>query len=79
VSSSKLRRPNLRAGAPRLSRKPFVIVTTYRYTFNPKWEALLKSNSLTYFHSKEMHHTRVNTGVGTMTKFGFMNGSRRDS
>jgi hypothetical protein len=67
--------------AKRLSRKPFVIVTTYIdesgtrndaqhiilggwvgrwgqwYTFNPKWEALLKSNSLTYFLSKEMHHS----------------------
>jgi hypothetical protein len=29
VSSSKIGRPNPRAGAPRLSRKPFVIVGTY--------------------------------------------------
>jgi len=29
VSFSKLGRPNPRAGTPRLSRKPFVIVTTY--------------------------------------------------
>ena len=68
MSFSKLGRPNPRAGAPRLSRKPFVIVTTYRYTFNPKWEALLRSNSLTYFLSKEMHHNEGEYRVGTITK-----------